>query len=297
MPGPVRWTEVRVDAPAGWHELVAASLAFDPCTSISVEPGPGSGVESVRTYLPSNQDAPALRARICASVEALGVDVTELTGLEVTFTPLPTEDYAESWKQVWRPFRLGRRLVVAPPWWEGEVTDQELLLTLEPGGAFGSGKHPTTRACARALVDRLQGGERVLDAGSGNGILSVTAALAGAGPVLGFDIDPTASAYGEALAAANGMSARCSFRQGGFEVLTDADIAFDVITANIYSDVVQAQAGALAARLAPTGWFVFSGIPRHHHHATAAAIRAAGLVIEEERRRGRWHSYLGRRDG
>lgn len=139
------WTEVRVDMPVGWHELVAEVLASGPCTSVSIDSPsigqapPKPGCEVLCTYLPSTDDAPESRARILAHLARLGDQVEELGGLEAHFTPLPPEDHATSGKKVWRAFRLGRRLVVAPPWWEGEVAAHELLLELEPGGAFGSG--------------------------------------------------------------------------------------------------------------------------------------------------------------
>ena len=287
------WTEVRVRVATGWHELVAEVLADGPCTSIAVESLEGSDV--VRSYLASAEDTPTRRAEIGEALGRLAAADPELENVTPTFTKLAPEDYAESWKASWRPFRLGRRLVVSPPWWEGSLRPGELRLELEPGGSFGSGRHPTTRACLRALLARIRGGERVLDAGSGNGVLSVTAALLGAREVLGFDLDPNSTAYGVALAAANGVRDRCSFRQGDFGVLGPADQGFDVITANIYSDILQAHAPDLAGRLAPDGWFVFSGVPKIHAAATTAAMTAAGLSIFEQVRRGRWCTFTGGR--
>ena len=285
------WTEVRVVVPAGWHELVAGALAGGPCTSVVVE-SEGER-EVVLSYLSSTEDTPERRTEVAGAVAALAHTDPELAGLLPTFTALPPEDYAESWKDSWRAFRLGRRLVVAPPWWQGAVRPGELRLELEPGGSFGSGRHPTTRACLRALLARVRGGERVLDVGSGNGVLGVTAALLGAEQVLGFDLDPHAPAYGAALAGANGVAERCSFREGGFEVLGPSDTGFDILTANIYADVLQAHALDLAGRLGPTGWFVFSGVARAHADATTTAITAAGLELEEQHRRGRWFTFIG----
>jgi ribosomal protein L11 methyltransferase len=294
---------VRVSVPLGWHELVAGALEIGPCTtvafgrtSVGSEPAP-DGCDYVRTFLPRNADTPAERARIRAALEALAerAAVPELARLVIEFKELPAEDYARSWRKSWKPFRVGR-LAVLPSWRPGpppRATD--LRLTLEPGGAFGSGRHATTRICLRVLQERLRGGERVLDAGSGSGILSVAAALLGARSVFGFDIDPTSVPYGAALAVDNGVAGACRFREGGFEVLGTDDAGFDVVLANIYSDVIQQHAADLAARLAPRGWFAFSGCPAHHVEATLGALPGAGLAVTEHRVRGRWHTFVGER--
>lgn len=95
------------------------------------------------------------------------------------------------------------------------------------------------------------------------------------------------------LARDNGIKDLCTFRQGGFEVLTADDGPFEVVLANIYSDVIQAEAGNLERRLAPGGWFAFSGCPLHHANTTRVAIVEAGLSIEEERLLGRWMTFVG----
>lgn len=294
------WTEVKVLVPLGWHELVAETLAGPPCTSVCIgnpsigqEPPP-EGFEVLRTYLPSHLDTRERRRTIEESLRDLAVRsaVPELEGLEPSFKALPPEDYASAWRKRWRAFRVGH-LAVVPPDHPHELDPDDLGLILEPGGAFGSGRHATTRACLLELQLRVRGGERVLDAGSGSGILSVTAALLGAGEVLGFDVDDSAPVYGAALASDNGVADICSFRHGGFEVLGARDTNFDAVLANIYSDVIEAEAVNLRERLRPGGWFLFSGCPAHHRDSTHAAIEAAGLCVEVERRRGRWHTFAG----
>ncbi|MCB9914047.1 MAG: 50S ribosomal protein L11 methyltransferase [Planctomycetes bacterium] len=299
---PLTWTEVRVLVPAGWQELVAEVITLGPCTSaafgrpnLGVDEAP-EGFDWVRTFLPSHADDEAARAQLRAAIaglaEATGCD--ELAGLEPTFKPLPPEDYATSWKKSWKPFRVGP-LCLLPPWDAREVRAGERRFTIEPGGSFGSGRHATTRTCLRVLTRRIRGGERVLDAGSGSGILSVAAALLGARAALGFDVDPNSEVAGALLAQDNDVTARCTFRTGGFESLAPDERDYDVVLANIYSDVIQEHAADLRERLSPTGWFAFSGCPAHHEAATLAAIEAAGLALDEHLVRGRWHTFVGRR--
>ena len=165
-------------------------------------------------------------------------------------------------------------------------------MRLEPGGAFGSGRHATTRTCLRVIQERVRVGARVLDAGSGSGILSVAAVLFGAREAHGFDIDPNARPYAEALAEDNGVRERCSFATGGLETI---DAQYDIVLANLYSDLIRSHAHVLRDALEPSGWFAFSGCAQAQAEATATAIRACGLAIEETLVRGRWHTFVGSR--
>ncbi len=298
------WIEVRALVPAGWEELVAERLMLGPCTSatfgrpnLGTDPAP-EGFDYVRTFLSELEDSPELRGELQRRVSELAelTGEAELAEIELRFKRLPPEDYANSWKKSWKPFRVGP-LCLLPPWDERGVRDGDLRFTIQPGGSFGSGRHATTRTCLRVLTRRLRGGERVLDAGTGSGILSVGATLLGARSALGFDVDPHSAPSAAALAADNGVAGSCEFRAGGFEVLAEDERDFDVVLANIYSDVIQEHATDLAARLAPHGWFAFSGCPDHHATETVAAIEAAGLVIEEPLQRGRWHTFVGRGRG
>ena len=293
------WIEVRVLVPEGWQELVAETLALGPCTSVAFgrpslasEPAP-AGFDYVRTFLPSHSDSPALRASIRAALDALGAraEIDELRALPLEFRALPPEDYARSWMKVWKPFRLGRLAVVAP-WKTSALRPGDLRLELEPGGAFGSGRHATTRMCLAVLQQRLAPGARLFDAGSGSGILAVAAALLGAREAVGFDIDPNAQPWAEELARRNGVAGRARFLTAGFECLPGLGRC-DALVANIYSDVIQEHAGALRAALAPGGWFAFSGCPAQHAAATRVAIEKSGLVLEEVRVRGRWNTFVG----
>jgi len=299
---PVRWTEVRVLVPDGWQELVGETLAVGPCTSVAfgrpslaADEAP-AGFDYVRTFLPSVSDSPALRRALVEALGALAASTgaAELARLAPEFKELPPEDYANSWKKSWKPFRV-LELCVLPSWSTQRPRAGERLLRLEPGGAFGTGRHPTTRTCLKVLQRRIRGGESVLDAGSGSGILAVTAALLGAASAFGFDLDPTAEAYAVALAEDNGVRARCRFATGGFELVArDTAGRHDVVLANIYSDIIQQHVHELRGALRPGGWFAFSGCPLQHAEATRAAIAAAGFELEEELVRGRWHTFVGR---
>ena len=295
------WTEVRVDVPLGWQELIAEAMSFGPCTTVALGTTsiaarqPSANSEAVRTFVMAKDDTPLFRTSVQAKLDALAdtVGVDELRGLRVAFKALPPEDYATSWRKDWKPFRVGR-LVLLPPWREeAPPRASDLRLTIQPGGSFGSGRHASTRTCLRVIDLRIRGGERVLDAGTGSGILSVAATMLGARSAVGFDIDPASKTSAEELAGDNGVADRCDFREGDFGVLGEDETGFDVVLANIYADVLQAHAAELKRRLAPEGWFAFSGCRIDHRDATVAKMSEVGLTVHEERRRGRWVTLMG----
>ncbi len=298
---PPAWIEIGVLAPLEWHELVADALALGPCTSVAFgRPSLGSeapppGWDWVRTFVIEAQDSDALRAKVAEQLGQLAqaTGAPELAGLTPRFRRLPPEDYANSWRKSWKALRVGG-FAITPYDWRGTLRPGDVPLLLEPGGAFGTGRHATTRACLRAVRERVKPGQRVLDAGTGNGVLCVAAALLGAEHALGFDIDPSALPYAHELAERNGVSARCEFRVGGFECLAESERGFDGVLANIFADLIAAHAAEMARRLAPRGWFAFSGCVNSKRPATLAAIDAAGLEVERLATRGRWDTYVGR---
>lgn len=289
-------------APLEWHELVAEALTLGPCTSVAfgsaslASEQPPEGWDWVRTFVLESDDSEPLRAHLSAQLAQLASRsaIAELVGLELRFRRLPPEDYANSWRKSWKALRIAR-FAITPYDWTGRLRAGDVRLLLEPGGAFGTGRHATTRACLQTVSERTLEGARVLDAGTGSGILCVAAALCGAQYALGFDIDPAALPYSRELAERNGVAARCEFRVGGFECLRPDERNFDGVLANIFADLIAAHASDLAQRLAPGGWFAFSGCASHKREPTLAAIQAAGLELDELATRGRWDTFRGRR--
>jgi ribosomal protein L11 methyltransferase len=141
----------------------------------------------------------------------------------------------------------------------------------------------------------MRPGARVLDAGSGSGILAVSAVLFGADRALGFDVDPNAKPYADALARENRVEARCSFRTAGFEVLDELRESFDAVLANIYADVIGAEIERLARVLEPGGWFALSGCTDARAPELEEAISGSSLRIDEVRACGRWRTFVGTR--
>ncbi len=284
------------------EELVAQELATQ--TGVGAAHGPSSladepaadGTSWVRGFLSESDDTPAARASLASALGSLAesTGASELAHLTPAFRVLPPEDWATSWKKTWKPFRVGRLAVVRPDT-PANLRRDDMRLVLEPGGVFGTGRHASTRACLELLQLHSPRGQRVLDAGTGTGILSVAAALLGASEVHAFDSDPGSPAEATKLATNNGVAEPCEFRLGGFELLDEWTGPYDLVMANIYADIIQAEASELASRLKPNGRFLFSGISAKRLPPTLAALEAAGLHPDHRRQRGRWCTLTGTR--
>jgi ribosomal protein L11 methyltransferase len=286
----MQFTEVSVLCPQGWQETVAGILACEPCRQFVYEPEVPEGVR-VHTAVATEKDTPELRSELRERLANLGRAVPELAHLELAFELIEARDISAAWRASLRAFRLGR-LAVLPPWSEAPTRPEDRILRIQPGIAFGTGRHVTTRACLRLMQELVRDGDRVLDAGTGSGILAVSSCLFGAGFALGVDPDPYTRAVADELAQDNGVQERCEFRTGGFEVLSSRDGDFDLVFANLYADLILRHASELAVRLRPNARLVVSGIARERVAAVFEALHAQGLRVEGSDRRTAWCTLL-----
>lgn len=206
------------------------------------------------------------------------------------------EDWANSWKQFYKPLRIGQRILLKPAWEEVEPDPDLLVIELEPGMAFGTGMHPTTRLCAAAMEELVQPGDHVLDVGTGSGILSVLAAKLGATDIVATDIDPLAvSATGENLAR-NGIVPGDDIRVEVVQESVPAGRArqFQIVVANILAEVLvklfHSEYGnvPLAEPLAPGGHMILSGIIDEKADMVIEAAQTQGLMLIERKQESDW---------
>jgi ribosomal protein L11 methyltransferase len=236
----------------------------------------------VRGYI-SAIDASAVRAAIEGARAALGhLQAFELRPIgELQTRVVHEEDWAEAWKEHFPVLRVGHRLVIRPTWREHEAAPTDVVLSLDPGMAFGTGLHPTTRLCLAGIEQwadsSLLSDARVLDVGTGSGILAIAAALMGASYVLGVDIDPLAVETTRANAAANGMADFIEARTGGLP-LADPE-RFHLVVANLISGLLIDIAPELAATLRPGGRLLAGGIYKDREAEVQSAFESAGLTI------------------
>lgn len=273
------------------HDEQILSPEGDPADPVPPPPE----VTRLTAYFPWDTDLHVLKADLEAFLptldEAFGPGAAAFAGA----TEITDTGWAEKWKEHFKPVSVSRRLVVRPSWEPYEPTAGETVLVIDPGQAFGTGTHETTRLCLQILDDLYASGEgprTMLDVGTGTGILGIAAAKLGASGVLGLDNDPLAVEVCAENAAVNGVAA--VFR-AEVTPLGKAEGSFDLVVANIIAEILVDLKDALLARLAPGGRLLLSGILDEKSGWVCGEFEAEGAALVEERRAGQWAALLLRR--
>ena len=243
----------------------------------------------IHLYLEPGASPVETLALIAARMEAAGIPYTsETEGVE-------QEDWQNGWRKYYHPMDVGQRLAIVPSWQDYDTDRVKLIL--DPGLAFGTGGHETPNLCLEVLDERVKGGERVLDIGTGSGILAIAALKLGAAVAEGVDIDPVAVRTAGENAALNGIGQDTYTVRIG-DVLGDAVLRADLgggwqmVVANIVADVIIALAPQVRPLLKKGGLFLCSGIIDDRAVEVADALRLAGWAIMEARESEGWFSYL-----
>ena len=217
----------------------------------------------------------------------------DLGTLQIDTVNVKDEDWSEVWKQFYKPFRAGKSLVVKPTWEPYAPKPGDRVIEIDPGMAFGSGTHETTGMCLELLEEAVHGGERVIDVGTGSGILAIGAALLGAKDVLAIDIDPTAVKVARENVAHNHLEQTVTTLEGN--LLEKVDAQCEVCVANIIADVICMFAAPLNDHIVPGGLFICSGIIKEREQDVTDALLAAHYTILDIRRKGEWVAMISRR--
>ncbi|MBO5514078.1 MAG: 50S ribosomal protein L11 methyltransferase [Mogibacterium sp.] len=208
-------------------------------------------------------------------------------------------EWLYKWQENFKPTKIGKSIVVKPGWEEYTARDGELVIEMDPGMAFGSGLHETTSMCIKGLENAFDGdyGEafssgkiKVLDVGTGTGILSIAAALLGADECLGIDIDDEAVRVGSENVVHNGLPDKIKIAKG--DLVEGVDFDADILVANLMADLVMKLAPAAYGHLKPGGLFISSGILDIKVEQVAVAVVAAGFDILEILEDGEWRAII-----
>ena len=249
---------------------------------------------TMQIFLQSEDDAPRAAEALAAAGRIVGVELAPATGT------IPDEDWKLSYRKHFKTEVISPRLVVCPPWERFELAPGQKVLVLDPGIAFGTGQHPTTRACLD-YIDSLavENSDRTfLDVGCGSGILAIAAALEGFRGVRGFDIDPDAVQNANENAEANGLGVR--FVRGDLSNLSatvpmkgiDGGPVADVVAANVLGPILVRFAREIASTVNPGGRLILSGILDEQYPEVREAYAALGFVEASSRLIGEWRTGL-----
>lgn len=233
----------------------------------------------------------ALQSQL-AALKAQSPDM-ELGTLAVTTAQVKDEDWSEVWKRFYKPFRAGKSLVVKPSWEPYDPRPGDQVIEIDPGMAFGTGTHETTGMCLAFLEDYLKPGMRVIDVGTGSGILAIGARLLGGENVMAIDIDPTAVKVAKENVIKNHLEGQIDVREG--DLLKQVDAVCDLCVANIIADVICFFSEPLRGHIAENGLFICSGIIKEREQDVVDALTAAHYTLVEKRYKGEWVAMIWRR--
>ena len=260
-------------------------------------------VSQIRLYIENDSVAPEKLAILRSSLADWKAKNPgkNLGSLEVTLENLQEEDWENNWKQYYQPIPIGEKLIIVPEWIKLNDLEGRTPVMLDPGMIFGTGSHASTQMCLRALEKAVKGGERVVDLGSGSGILSIAALLLGADTATGVDIDPKAEDIARDNAALNNLTSP-RFQAVTGNVIGDrammeklSEGGYDIVLANIVADVIIPLSVVVPNFLREDALFICSGIINYRHDDVVAAIKQAGLTVIEEEMQDDWYRLTCKR--
>lgn len=283
------WYEITAQTPPGLVEEVSGLMLGVAPGGITVEEpidilGPEMGFRVrggepvlVRAYLPASELGAVLVSDLRAGME-------DYPAVQLTAKPIYEQDWSVSWREFFGVVETGGRIVVVPTWVEHEVKPGQIAIRLDPGQAFGTGHHETTRLCLKALDELARPGITMLDVGTGSGVLAIGAALLGVPRIVAIDIDPIATEVARRNCEANGVSGAVEISAG--TLTAEHSGRYELVLSNISTPANTALAPVFGTVVKPAGDLVLSGILAQDAAAVIAAMAAQGfehLSTEEER--------------
>lgn len=292
----MNWIELSIQTDAEGAEAAAALLNEFVVGGAAIEeailPDPGETLDparafTVRAFFPATE-----RANLARAEEALW-HLSQLRNMSAPRTrELAEEDWAEAWKKYYTILHLGQHLVIKPSWLAYTPKTNDLVIELDPGMAFGTGLHPSTRLCMIALEKYLTDAPRVLDVGTGSGILSITAAKLGAREILALDTDLVAVETAKRNIAYNHAEDVVRVEHGTLDAEKHCN-QFDLICINILAEVICDLAPALASALRSPGMLIASGILDYKADEVVEALNAVGIKTIETMQEEDWVALIG----
>ena len=296
------WVELSIDTPSEFVEPLTQVFTEHGEGGVAIElpagHNPDEGEEApipervtVTTYIPHDNRLEGRYARIDTAVRLVAYvgDVSELRVRVVE-----EEEWQEAWKDHFHVLRVGTRTVIVPTWRTYEPRENDVIISLDPGMAFGTGHHPTTRMCLELLEMHVEPGDRVLDLGCGSGVLSIAAAKLGASDVLGLEIDPTAARVAERNVRENGVQGTVRTDEATLPHPRAAADGYDLLVANVSAKVITELAEHIVRVVRSGGTLIFSGILDKQRTEVIERMAALGVQLEDGLVDADWVALVGR---
>ncbi|MGQ9525682.1 MAG: 50S ribosomal protein L11 methyltransferase [Armatimonadota bacterium] len=283
----MRWARISISAPSEASEAVAALLLDAGAHGTEHQPD-----GTVSAYLPVDDRLEGRILDLKSSLDRLPTLGLTPSRPSMSVVTIDADNWEESWKQYYHPTAIGAKLLVTPPWIDPPNPEGRIVLRINPGMAFGTGHHPSTRLCLCALEQLVRPGDIVADLGTGSGILAIASALLRAGAVIAADNDPQALLCARENLKANGVAHKILLIQA------DTPAVFrgaNVMVANILAEVISAMAPDIPNALANEGTFIGSGIAKGQETGVRSALEAAGLRVHRVLSEEGWVAVVARK--
>lgn len=289
----MRWAEVTLVTDLDASDAAAEILISEGCGGVAGgDAGHGHPVrQTTSAYFPVDDRLSDILENVkrrAARLRDLGFDGAEP---ELTVKLVEDQDWATAWKSFFRPLVIGR-VVIKPTWEEFAPRPEQLVVELDPGMAFGTGNHPTTKMCLLALQRYLRPGDVMIDVGTGSGILAIAAARLGASKTAGIDIDPIAVKAARENVTANGVESAVGIVEGSSPAALG--MRADLVVANIVAEAIMNMRGELRDALEPAGVLITSGIIDDRGEDVEASLKEIGMSTLEVVRDGEWVTIVSR---
>lgn len=244
---------------------------------------------TLKAYYPPETDIPETLKIIEEGIRSLD-GLTDISGLEISYKEVHEQDWENEWKKYYKPVPVGKRIIIKPQWEEIDDESRDVVIELDPGMAFGTGTHETTRMCLALLEEYVTPESTLLDIGTGSGILSVGAAKLGCGKIVASDIDSVAVKVAKENAELNGVADQIDIRC--CDLTTGISGKYSIVVANIIADAVIMLSESAANFMADGGVYITSGIIEHRIDDVKEALTKYGFKIDRILREGEWAAIV-----
>ena len=280
-------------------DLGSQGVAIDDSADYLGEAGPFGEVlpqvkqlntVAITAYYPETVNLEMIRQEVKERLTQLRDFGLEIGETQLTTQQLAEEDWADNWKKYFEPARITHDLTIVPSWTDYEAGPSEKVIKLDPGMAFGTGTHPTTKMSLFALEQVLRSGEIVLDVGTGSGVLSIASSLLGTKEIFAYDLDDVAVRVAQENIALNAGTENIHVAAG--DLLKGVDIEADVIVANILADILVNLTDDAYRLLKDEGYLIMSGIISEKWDLVRESAEAAGFFLETHMIQGEWNACV-----